>query len=120
MRVRTMLAAALLATGLAAPAIAWHNHLTKSVPEADGQLAESPKEVRLWFSEKVDPKFSSVTLMKADSSKVDVSKVQPTDDAKSILVNLTAPLPSGKYLVRWRTAGDDGHAVRGTFSFSVK
>lgn len=120
MRFRTVMAAAALAIGLAAPAIAWHNHLTKSVPEADQQLDESPKEVRLWFSEKVDPKFSSVTLTKSDSTKVAVSKVQPTDDAKSILVTVTEPLASGKYLVRWRTAGDDGHAVRGTFSFTVK
>lgn len=109
---------ALLVAGPVAAAI--HNSLAKSVPAADAELAESPKTIRLWFTEKVDPKFSSITLMRADSSKVDTPKPAGTDDPKSITTEVATALPPGKYLIRWRTAGDDGHAVRGTFSFKVK
>jgi hypothetical protein len=108
------------ATVLAGPAFAFHNHLTKSTPAADEQLTAAPKTVRLWFSEKVEPKFSSITLMRADSTKIETPKPVATDDPKSISTEIPVPLTPGKYLVRWRTAGDDGHAVRGTFSFTVK
>ena len=40
-----------------ATAFAWHNHLSKSVPAADATVTEAPKEIRLWFAEKVEPKF---------------------------------------------------------------
>lgn len=104
----------------AAPALAFHNHLTKSIPEADQAVAASPKSIRLWFAEKVEPKFSSITLMRADSSKIEMPKPVATDDAKSIVADVPVALAPGKYLIRWRTAGDDGHAVRGTFAFTVK
>ncbi len=110
----------ILAAFVSAPALALHNHLEKSTPAADELVAQSPKEIRLWFAEKVDPKFSSITLMRADSSKVEIGKTHGTDDPKSIAAAVPAALISGKYLIRWRSAGDDGHAVRGTFAFSVK
>ena len=120
MLIRTIgIGVALVGLGTAT-AVALHNHLTKSVPEADQQVAESPKTIRLWFAEKVEPKFSSITLMRADSSKIETPKAAATDDPKSITTQVPGVLTPGKYLIRWRTAGSDGHAVRGTFSFSVK
>lgn len=120
MRTLTMamaLGAMMIATS---SAVALHNHLAKSTPEADQELTASPKTIRLWFTEKVDPKFSSITLMKADSTKIETPKAAATDDPKSITTEVPTTLPPGKYLIRWRTAGSDGHAVRGTFSFMVK
>ena len=104
----------------AVPVLALHNHLEKSTPAADEAVAQSPKEIRLWFAEQIDPKFSSITLMRADSSKIESGKAHGTGDPKSIAADVSAPLAAGKYLIRWRSAGDDGHAVRGTFAFSVK
>lgn len=120
MKIRTLIATAGLAALVAMPALAWHNHLTKSSPAEDEQLAESPKVIRLWFSEKVEPKFSSISLMRADSSRIEIGKVAATDDPKSITATVPSALAPGGYLIRWRTAGDDGHAVRGTYKFSVK
>lgn len=120
MKFRTLAATAGLAALVAFPAMAWHNHLTKSTPSEDEQVAESPKAIRLWFAENVEVKFSSITLMKADSSKIEIGKPAATDDPKSITAPVEAPLVPGTYLIRWRTAGDDGHAVRGTYKFSVK
>lgn len=119
MSLRAMMVSFGLVALAAVPAAAFHNHLTKSMPAAD-EAGPSPKSIRLWFAEKVNPKFSSITLMKADSSKIEVAKPVATDDPKSIMTDVPATLEPGRYLIRWRTAGDDGHAVRGTFSFSVK
>lgn len=120
MRIGSLAIAAVLLAGMAGSAAALHNHLEKSTPAENETVAASPKEIRLWFAEKVNPAFSSITLMRADSSKIDIAKAHGTDDPKSIVAEVTTPLASGKYLIRWRTAGDDGHAVRGTFAFSVK
>ncbi|MEZ4456275.1 MAG: copper resistance protein CopC [Gemmatimonadales bacterium] len=98
---------------------AFHNRLVKSDPAADSTV-KSPRAIRLWFAEKVDAKLSSITVMTADSTKVDAGKARTTDDPKSIAVDLAAPLGAGAYQVVWRTAGDDGHAVRGRFRFSVE
>lgn len=111
-----------ISLALAAPATAsaFHNHLTKSLPAADATVAGSPKEVRLWFAEKVTPSFSSISLLAADSSKVEMAKAHATDDPLSIAAEVSKPLAAGTYTVVWRTAGDDGHAVRGKFAFTVK
>lgn len=101
-----------------ATAFAWHNHLTKSTPAAEATVM-SPKEIRLWFAEKVEPKFSSINLLTADSTKLEIGKPRATDDALSIAADPAKPLSAGNYMVIWRTAGDDGHAVRGKFVFTV-
>lgn len=117
MSLRLAIAAAAL---VAVPAsAAFHNKLEKSVPAADATVA-SPKEVRLWFTEKVEARFSSISLTKPDSSKVELGKAHATDDAKSIAADVPATLAPGSYTVTWRTAGDDGHAVRGRFAFTVR
>jgi hypothetical protein len=117
---RSFLLALGLAAAPAATLFAFHNHLKKSVPAADETVAQSPKEVRLWFAEKVEPKFSSVSIAGADGAKAETGKARATDDPLSFAVDVVKPLASGSYTVTWRTAGDDGHAVRGTFKFSVK
>ena len=120
MTFRSAIAGVLVAITPATALALWHNHLVKSAPAAGESVVAAPKEIRLWFAEEVEPKFSSVTLMKPDSTKVAVSKARATDDPKSLAADIAAPLSSGTYTVIWRTAGDDGHAVRGKYSFSVK
>jgi methionine-rich copper-binding protein CopC len=105
---------------VAVPAMALHNHLTKSLPAADDVLDHSPTTVRLWFSEKPTPAFSSITVTDAAENKIPTSKMRATDDTLSVIADLQQSLPPGRYQVAWRTAGDDGHAVRGKFSFTVK
>lgn len=116
-----LVSALLASVSLALPAsvVAMHNHLTRSAPAADESVA-APREIRLWFAEKVQPQFSSIGLLAADSSKIEIGKAHATDDPLSIAADLGTPLGAGKYIVVWRTAGDDGHAVRGKFAFTVK
>lgn len=116
-----LIPALLVSFTLAVPVsgLAMHNHLTKSTPAAE-ETVTSPREIRLWFAEKVQPQFSSIALLMADSSKIEIGKAHGTDDPLSIAADIGKPLAAGKYIVTWRTAGDDGHAVRGKFAFTVK
>jgi methionine-rich copper-binding protein CopC len=113
LRLIPLAAATVLVSGMV------HNHLVKSAPANGEHLASAPKEVRLWFNERPEIPFTSVTLMQADSTKIATIKAVATDDSMAAAAPLVTPLPPGKYLVGWRTASSDGHAIRGIFEFSI-
>ena len=97
----------------------FHNHLVKSSPSAGEQLSAPPKEVRLWFNERPEIPFTSATLLTADSTKIATIKATATEDSLAVVIPMATPLAAGSYLVTWRTASRDGHAIRGTFGFSI-
>ncbi len=107
---------ALVALGTAAM---FHNHLIKSSPASGESLKISPAEVRLWFNEPPEIPFTSVTLLTADSTKIVTIKAVKTPDSMAVAAPLPTPLKAGSYLITWRTAGSDGHAIRGTYGFSI-
>lgn len=97
----------------------FHNQLTKSQP-AKAATVSSPTEIRLWFKEKSEPALSSIALLRAtDSSKVSLGKVAKTDDPLSIRADVPTALAPGNYVVQWKTSGNDGHVIRGSFPFTV-
>lgn len=110
---------ALLATGAILVTGMFHNHLVKSSPGAGETLNASPREVRLWFNERPEIPFTSVTLLRRDSTKIVTIKAVAIDDSMGVAAPLPTALPAGAYLVTWRTASRDGHAIRGTYGFSI-
>jgi methionine-rich copper-binding protein CopC len=119
---RTFRAAALLTllTGGAGTAYAlYHLRLEKSLPGKDETLKASPVEVRLWYSEKPEVRLSTITIQGRDSAKVTLGKVRPTEDPNSIAADIADTLRPGTYVVKWKTAGRDGHALRGSYTFSI-
>ncbi len=101
-----------------AVAASLHLRLTKSYPQADQLLVAAPDSVRLWFSEEPELSLAAIGIEGANG-KIDVAKVEKTDDAKSFRAQVLDDLPPGKYRVTWRTAGSDGHAIRGRYDFEV-
>ena len=116
-RIASFSLAGLLA--LASPAFA-HARLETAIPTVGGTVASSPVELRLHFSEGVEPHFSGVTLTDASGGAVALGKpaVDPAD--KSILVMpVAAPLKPGVYTVTWHAVSVDTHKTQGTYSFTV-
>ena len=103
----------LLLTGM------YHNHLVKSLPAAGDRLVASPADIRLWFNERPEIPFTSVTILRSDSTKIVTIKATATADSMAVVAPLSAPLLPGSYLITWRTASRDGHAIRGTYGFSI-
>lgn len=110
---------ALLAAGTALLTGMFHNHLVKSAPAAGETLTASPADIRLWFNERPEIPFTSVTILRADSTRIATIKAVATADSMAVSAPLPQPLPMGSYLVTWRTASRDGHAIRGTYGFSI-
>jgi methionine-rich copper-binding protein CopC len=96
-----------------------HAVLVKSVPASRAALSHAPDRVELWFNERLEPAFSTVSVWNAAGTQVDRrDAVVGPDDARrlSVAVEVLAP---GAYTVRFRVLSVDGHIVESSFSFSV-
>jgi copper transport protein len=94
-----------------------HAHLVSSSP-ADGEaLEESPREIRLVFSEPVEAALSRVVFVSATAERVVPVRADSTD--VRVLVGELPSLPVAEYRVDWRTVSADGHPVEGSFRFTV-
>lgn len=112
-----LLAIVLFSIGVAYP-VAAHSDLVSAVPSPGAQLAESPAEIRLTFSEPVAAS-SRIELFMDDFQRVDglVSQFNPAQPEQ-----IYTPLPvlePGVYTVQWAAASTDGHEISGSYSFSV-
>ena len=112
-----VLLAALAASGEALA----HAHLTTAMPAADTTVNAAPRELRLQFSEGIEPAFSNAQITGPDGRNVTVSDVatDPTD-RKVLVVTFPAPLSPGRYAVDWQVISIDAHRSRGSYSFVVK
>ena len=115
-RVTTPALVLVLVLTLVAVTIA-HMALSKSDPEADSVLLESPHHIQIWFTQDPDPVVSQVRL-DGPSGDVVLGELMVHDD-KSIIRIVPSSLSRGKYKVSWRSAGEDGHVQRGEFAFTV-
>ncbi len=106
---------------LAAPGLASaHASLMRSDPPANSVQATAPAKVTIWFTEPVEPGFSTITVLFEDGSKADQgdSLVSPSD-ATQLSASL-ADSREGTYLVSWRVlSAVDGHITSGSFVYSV-
>jgi methionine-rich copper-binding protein CopC len=116
----TLVVASFLVFSAAAPlAGARHNRLLRAEPGADSTVKQSPAQIRLWFKEPPEVAVSSIKLADVAARPYATGSVTATSDKTSIAVAVTVPLPAGKYTVTWKTAGVDGHVIRGSFGFTV-
>jgi len=105
------------------PAIASaHAVLLRSDPAQDAVLHVPPDHVRLWFSEALNPTFSTAIVENAATQqRVDHRDAQLSPDNTSEMdVTLQAHLPPGVYVVIWRSdSNDDGHIESDSFLFTI-
>ena len=119
MKAAFLLASLVALSAAASPSVARHNRLVKAEPGIDATVGKSPAQIRLWFKETPELAVSSIKLSDAAAKPFATGDVIGTDDKLSIAVPVTSPLPPGKYTVTWKTAGTDGHVIRGSFGFTV-
>ena len=102
----------LLLSGAAAQA---HAFLDRANPRVGSTVRSAPRQVTLWFSQKLEPSFSSAQITDGSGARVDqgarISGMQIHVPVKS--------LPPGTYRVRWRVLSVDTHTTEGSFSFRV-
>lgn len=119
---RTILLLTLLAALWSGSATASaHALLLRSSPAADAILQTTPSQIHLWFSEDLNGSASRIVVWDRNRHVVNEGNADRVPgQPRQLVVNLK-PLPAGSYLVLWTSvSAEDGHLLRGAFSFSVK
>lgn len=111
--------AAAAAIALATTAAFAHAFIDHASPPVGRTVSPAPTEIRLWFSQQLEPAFSRVQVLDAEGRRVDRgdSHVDPKD-ATELTVSLQ-PLPPGSYKVAWRVVSVDTHVTEGHYTFKV-
>lgn len=113
-----MLIGCMLALGGAAPAQA-HALPVSYDPAPNALLHTPPTQVRITFSEQLNPDISRVVVVNPSNQRVDNGDSQVLPDGVTMTVSLPL-LPAGTYVVAWRThSADDGHIAGGSYIFHI-
>lgn len=120
MRLSSRTLTLVVALSLALPLSAAHAHprLLKATPAADSR-AEAPRQVVLSFNEELELALTRITITHGTAQVRPDSLHLAAGDSKTIVASFGTALAPGRYTVRWQVTGDDGHPVRGEFSFDV-
>ena len=115
------LALAALAS-LAATTHAWaHAFIDHTEPLVGGAVKQAPAEVRLWYTQGLEPAFSRVQVFDAAGKEVDKKDIHLDPRNNHLLiVSLPAGLGVGTYKVVWRVVSVDTHTTEGAFKFQVQ
>jgi methionine-rich copper-binding protein CopC len=120
MTVRRSIAAAVGAGFALVPVMALaHAHLDHASPAAGSTVTQAPKEVSLWFTEALEPKFSTVEVHDAQGATVQAGPATLAHDNTAQLSVPLKPLKPGTYKVIWRVLSVDTHRTQGDFIFRV-
>lgn len=119
-RISLVFAAALLALVPVGLAFA-HATLIRSEPRAGARLDEPPQEIRLWFSEPIEPAYTQVRLLDSSGNPMFTGQLRVLPgDGTAVAVPVGPGLGQGIYTVAWQTLSRvDGHITQGSFSFGV-
>jgi copper transport protein len=110
----------LVLVALALPATAFgHAALLRTTPEASVTVNTPPSHVALVYSEAVEPRFAIVSVTDVLGNQLSSGPpVRSAANPNELDVPLSH-LREGWYLVFWRVISEDGHPVRGAFTFAV-
>jgi methionine-rich copper-binding protein CopC len=96
--------------GLYCAPILVHHHLDHA----------APGRVQLWFNERLEAQFSTISVWDASGQQMDNKDMQVgPDDHKKLSVGLPDLTP-GMYTVKFRVLSVDGHIVESEYPFMVR
>jgi len=93
-----------------------HAHLDHTEPPIGSTVSVAPHELSLWFTQKLEPAFSTVTV--TDDQGTPVDQGEPQISGNTVRVGLKS-LGPGTYHVRWHAVSVDTHITEGSFLFIV-
>jgi methionine-rich copper-binding protein CopC len=96
-----------------------HAFLDHASPEVGGKVHGSPKEVKVWFTEKLEVAFSKLQVFNEAGQEVDSRDERLDPNNAALLIVSVPPLKPGTYSVMWRVVSVDTHTTHGSFKFEV-
>lgn len=102
-----------------AQAAAGHAFVDHASPRVGSVVHVAPSEVKIWFTEQLEPAFSTLRVVDGDGKQVD-AKDKRIDGKDRTVMRVSLPaLPPGTYRVFWRALSVDTHVTEGDFTFLV-
>jgi hypothetical protein len=105
-----------------------HATLLRADPAVDTHVSQPPGEIRLWFSESIERRFSRITVHRATrhpatgnlkpQERVDIGLSAGPQVTQELAVMLPETLPPGLYLVQWKVLSVDAHRTTGNFTLT--
>jgi methionine-rich copper-binding protein CopC len=98
------------------PQVLAHAMLKSSLPQNQAILSSSPKTIDLKFGHE-----TKLTSIKLSNSKENIPIT--FDRNASVSTSFSVPVPvlnPDVYKVKWGTLSSDGHAMTGSFTFTIK
>jgi len=96
-----------------------HAFLDHALPAVGSAVHGPPGQVKLWFTQALEPAFSTVRVLDRGGKRIDKADAQ-VDRADATLLTVSLPqLAPGTYRVKWRVLSVDTHVTEGDFTFDV-
>jgi methionine-rich copper-binding protein CopC len=115
----TRAAVALAALLLAAGAAWGHAFLERAEPRVGSTVKAPPSQVRAWFTQSLEPAFSTLEVVNERGDRVDRGPAKADAANPTLLQVPLKPLGPGTYRVKWRVLSVDTHVTEGDFTFRV-
>ena len=94
-----------------------HSPLDATTPANEATVSAMPTDVLMRF--KGDIRLTRVAITHADTHRMDMELGDQTTFMQEFVLPMH-DMGAGTYVVEWRGLGADGHAMNGTFSFTVE
>jgi copper resistance protein C len=97
-----------------------HAFVDHAEPAVGSQIHSAPTQVKIWFTEKLEPALSKIQVFDTSGGEIDKRDVK-VDQSNGALLTVSLPeLNPGKYKVIWRAVSVDTHVTTGNFTFELR
>jgi copper resistance protein C len=118
---KTLGVAVALAALLLGAGVAWsHAFLERAEPRVGSTVKSPPSQVRAWFTQSLEPAFSTLEVVNERGERVDQGPAKANAANPALLQVPLKSLVPGTYRVKWRVLSVDTHVTEGDFTFRVE
>jgi len=96
-----------------------HAFLDRADPRVGSTVKIAPTQVRVWFTERLEPAFSTLEVFDERGERVDNGPPRTDESSPHMLQVPLKSIGSGTYRVKWRVLSVDTHVTEGDFTFRV-
>ena len=93
-----------------------HAMLERAEPRVGNTVAMAPRDVTLWFTQKLEAAFSTISVTDPAGQRIDTGKARVSGNQMSVSIRAGG---AGMYRVIWRALSADAHTTDGSFTFQV-
>ena len=93
-----------------------HAMLERAEPRVGNTVAMAPRDVTLWFTQKLEAAFSTISVTDPAGQRIDTGKARVSGNQMSVSIRAGG---AGMYRVIWRALSADAHTTDSSFTFQV-